>query len=94
MTARTPEEAQEWLCPSARTFAAPKAEPHCQGPSCAAWRWQPISASDPRFVRAVKAIIATGKTHKEAVSIVSSDMAGHGVPTAPERGFCGLGGAL
>ena len=92
MTYRTPEEAAETLCPFARVFALPQASKGCHGPSCALWRWSPISSDDPRFVAAVKKLIADGMSHKAAVATVAKDMEGHGVPTKPERGFCGAGG--
>ncbi len=93
MTLRTPEEAAQALCPFSRVFALPQASKGCHGPSCALWRWAPIPADDPRFVAAVKKLIAEGMTHRAAVAVVSKDREAHGIPTAPERGFCGAGGA-
>lgn len=97
----TPDQAAEFACPVARTFAE-KIGPNCQGPKCILWRWIPIAAADPRFVSAVKnemkrLAVEKGKTnhvsfHKEAVRNVHADPEAHGVPSAPERGFCGLGG--
>jgi hypothetical protein len=53
-------------------------------------------ADDPRFVAAkAKAMeeLGGGATkHKEAVARVMADPATYGVPTSPERGFCGAGG--
>lgn len=96
MTAMTPTEAAETLCPFARTFGIPQAQKGCHGPACALWRWEPIMADDPRFVEAkAKAMeeLGGGATkHKEAVARVMADPATYGVPTSPERGFCGAGG--
>ena len=92
MTYRTPEEAAQTLCPFSRTFGLPQAQKGCHGPSCALWRWTPIPSDDPRFVAAVKKLMADGMHHRTAVSSVSADPASHGVPTKPERGYCGAGG--
>lgn len=98
MTALTPQEAKaQWLCPLARTFIqagqTSVADQGCKGAVCACWRWQPIMADDPRFVKAIKAELATGITHKAAVAKIMADREAYGIPTKPERGFCGIGGA-
>ena len=92
MTAMTPTEAAEALCPFARTFGLPQAQKGCHGPACALWRWEPIMADHPAFVAAIKAELAHGITHKAAVSKIMADREAYGVPTSPERGFCGAGG--
>lgn len=96
MTARTPEDAATLLCPLARTFAGKEAVACCRGPSCALWRWKPLSANDPRFTAALKTIAQEigGGPHrgKEATAILMADRAKYGVPTEPELGFCGMGG--
>lgn len=92
MTTMTPESAAETLCPLARTFSLPQAQKGCHGPSCALWRWLPIMADRPAFVAAIKKEIAGGITHKAAVSKIMADRAAYGIPTKPERGFCGAGG--
>lgn len=98
MTARTPEQAQEWLCPLSRTFAATPAIKGCQGPSCAVWRWQQHTADAPEFKAAVSAKMKDiGKGpggHKEAVAWVMENRETLGIPTQPTHGFCGMGGAL
>lgn len=93
MTALTPEEATTtWFCPLSRTFADKVAQEGCRGAECACWRWQEISADHPAFLKAIKAELATGITHKAAVAKIMADRAAYGVPVKPERGFCGLGG--
>jgi hypothetical protein len=98
MTPRTPEDAASLLCPVARTFASKEAKPGCQGPACAAWRWSPILAADPRITAAIKTIIAElggGKLRsQEAWAILMKDRAKYGVPIKPEAGYCGMGGPL
>ncbi|PZQ99176.1 MAG: hypothetical protein DI533_00260 [Cereibacter sphaeroides] len=56
------------------------------------WRWLPIPADHPAFVEAV-AKIKGGNTlrHGEAVKTVMADREAYGIPTKPERGYCGLG---
>lgn len=98
MTARTPEAAKELLCPFARTFAVQKAEPHCQGPSCALWRWAPLSASimTPAIqARALAVEAETGKkpAHKDVVAWVMDRREELGIPTEPTHGFCGPRGS-
>lgn len=92
----TPEEAADLLCPLARTFAPKEASTGCRGPQCAWWRWQPLSASDPRFVNALKAITQEigGGPHrgKEATAILMADRQKYGVPDKPEVGYCGGAG--
>jgi len=100
MSGLTPEEAKGRACPLARSFE--RHQPTCLGPACMLWRWLPLSAEDPRFRRAVRAEMkrlaeAAGKastagSHREAVRNVTADPAAHGAPSAPERGYCGLGG--
>ena len=92
MTIMTPESAAETLCPFARTFGLPQAQKGCHGPACALWRWDPIRADHPAFTKAVKAEIAEGLSHKAAVAKIMADRAAYGIPTKPERGFCGGGG--
>lgn len=98
MTYRTPEQAAEWLCPFARTFAATKATPHCQGPSCALWQWVPLSSAVlTQHVQARMAEIEaeTGKkpSHKDAVAWVTDRREQLGIPTQPTHGYCGPRGA-
>ena len=100
MTGLTPEAARAHACPLARGFEA--MQPTCVGPACMPWRWLPLSSQDPRFRRAVQTEMqrladAAGKSstaglHKKAVQNVAADPAAHGAPSAPERGYCGLGG--
>lgn len=94
------EDAANWKCPFARTFAE-KVGAGCDGPQCILWRVVPMSATDPRFVKAVQAEMVrmadgTGSQpmtyHKKAASAVTDDPAAHGLPAAPEYGFCGAGG--
>jgi hypothetical protein len=96
MTTMTPESAAETLCPLARTFSLPQAQKGCHGPSCALWRWLPISADDPRFIaaraKALEELGGGGLMHKAAVAKVMANREAYGIPTKPERGFCGGGG--
>lgn len=103
----TPAQARETMpCPLARTFSE-KVGPNCDAGKCLIWRWLPLDASDDRFVSAIKREIAclaqdhekaggkkrqSSSFHKEAVANVMSDPKAYGVPDAPERGWCGLGG--
>lgn len=99
---KTPKEAIEMLCPLSRSFGD-TTHAGCRGGSCAVWRWAPHDAKDPRFVAAVSEESERlsredekGRKppvfHKTAVANVMADRAAHGLPTAPERGWCGLGG--
>jgi hypothetical protein len=96
----TPEEAKALLCPFARTFIKEGpialADKGCKGPACALWRWEPISADDPRFVaakaRALEELGGGATRHAAAVARVIANREAYGVPTSPERGFCGAGG--
>jgi len=90
---RTPEEAQEALCPFARTFAAPVAEPGCRGPSCALWRWEKITTQHPLWLPAVRAEAQrTGepKPYPKAAKYVADNKAALGL--LPTKGYCGAGG--
>lgn len=98
MTARTPDEAKNTLCPLSRTFGASPAVAHCQGPLCAVWRWQPLSSSF--LTSAVQSRLAEIKAagekagHKEAVAWVMERRKDLGIPTDPTHGFCGMGGVI
>ena len=52
----TPEEAQDWLCPFARTFSITPASTGCHGPSCALWRWEKITTAHPKWRDAVLSV--------------------------------------
>ena len=78
MTKTPAEAAADWLCPLARVFAAPKAEPMCQGPKCAAWRWMPVTTAHPAF----KTALATAAVETGTPGLTSSS----GVPDSPETG--------
>lgn len=95
MTARTPEQAAEWLCPLARTFAASPSVKGCQGASCALWRWEPVSTSNPLWRAAVKAEAEkTGEKapFPKAARVVADDLEAFGIKV--ERGYCGMGGPI
>jgi len=98
MTARTLQDAKGWLCPIARTFGASPTIPHCQGPSCAAWRWQELSSSilTPHVQKAIADASARGEklAHKDAVAWVMNNREALGIPTSPTHGFCGVGGPI
>ena len=80
----------------------------CRGPNCAAWRWLPNSTLSPAFKKAIadrlkemeaEAFTSGAKSfnrdlaHKKAVAWVEKNRAEIGLPTFPECGVCGLGGA-
>ena len=95
MTARTPEQAADVLCPLARTFATPKAVPTCQGPECALWRWVPVTTASPDWKRAVLA--EAEKTQEKApypkaARHVADNMEALGL--IPTLGYCGAGGPV
>jgi len=96
MTAMLPSEAAETLCPFSRTFGITPAQKGCHGPDCALWRWVPITTDHPAFVAAKAQVMAEmgGKpiAHAAAVAKIMADRAAYGIPTKPERGFCGGGG--
>lgn len=95
MTLATPDTARaEWPCPLARTFYDyQRTEGACCGDECPLWRWEPLSAADPRFVAAIKARMReTQESHQKAVKHVMDNRAELGLPTEPEVGFCGAGG--
>lgn len=98
MTYITPDEARNYKCPVARTFAE-KIGPNCDADGCILWRWKKALASDPLFMSAVKreeACLAQedGKGraghlyHKQAVANVAKNPEGYGVKSSV--GHCGL----
>ena len=89
MTLIDPNSLRDTICPNHRVAS-------CLGPTCAAWRWQPLSARilEP-FVQAKMAGEGGVKVpHKEAVAWVMDNREALGIPTKPTHGFCGLGGPL
>lgn len=92
MTARTPEQAAELLCPLARIFAEQRGQRGCLGPVCAVWRWQPLSVDLLKPHIAARMADQGGKDHKAATAWVMKNREALGIPTAPTHGFCGLGG--
>jgi hypothetical protein len=101
----TPAEAAERLrCPLAATFGG-DLQAKCRGDGCAAWRWLPVMANDPRFESAIKREIAclqkeasdAGKKepsanllHQKAVAKINKNPAGYGITST--HGYCGVGG--
>lgn len=94
MTTMLPSEAPERLCPFARTFGMPTAQTGCHGSACALWRWVPVPADHPAFTAAyAKAkAYAPNEAHAARVKRIMEDREAHGIPTKPERGYCGAGG--
>lgn len=94
MTTATPDHARaEWPCPLGRTFG--KTHDNCIAERCPVWRWVPLSAADPRFVKEVqKAMKEQNLSHQKAVAHVMENRADLGLPTKPEVGRCGLGGEV
>lgn len=91
MTAKTPTQAEDWLCPFARSFGTSIAKVTCHGPECALWRWQPLSSDI--LTKAVQTHRAqSGADHKTAVAYVMDNRAALGIPTGPTHGYCGAGG--
>lgn len=103
----TPKEAKALSCPVARVHGKGTSA-KCEAETCILWRWSPLSSDDPRFSGAIKrecVMLAQSKAdetgekpkphhlyHKKAVSNVMRDPEAYGVPVAPEKGWCGLGG--
>ena len=86
----TPEEAREMFCCNA---SHPADNGLCNAEKCAAWRWLPLSASDPEFVAAIKKAMPDHKNnHKAAVKYVMDNREELGLPTIPTHGYCGLAG--
>lgn len=110
MTAVFEKDAGTLLCPLARTFGAEKLSAKCRGAECAAWRWLPMSAGDPRFMSAVKreeGLLAAeakekdgkehnlSKFHNKAVARVKADPNAFTYPDSEkDRGYCGMGGPV
>lgn len=89
----TPEDANDLLCPLARTFASKVAFEGCRGPECAVWRWEKLTTSHPRWKDAVRLeASSTGERapFPKAALKVANDPAAYGLVV--ERGYCGLGG--
>lgn len=107
MTLITQAEAGKMKCPVARTFDEGKS-PTCDGGGCILWRWAPMPAADPRFMRAVAAkqmeLHAAAEAannekkrllssfHNAAVAAVAADPNSFMKMTDSDRGWCGLGG--
>ena len=102
LTYLTPEQAPSRLCPLARAFGGAQAQTGCRGPDCMFWRWQPISAADPRVTQAIqdamekllvaKPTVQKALLHKEAVAEIMEHPHAYSIPTEPEKGFCGAAG--
>ena len=92
MSARTPEQGATVLCPLARTFQSGPSNPHCRGPACAVWRWQPLPAGLLTPHIAARMADQGGKDHKAAAAWVMDNREVLGIPLKPTHGFCGLGG--
>ena len=90
--------AENWPCPIARTWGDKAVNANCRGTDCPVWRWVPLAADDSRFMEAVrKAQVSEangglGMPHKKAGAHVMAKRSDFGIPTKPERGYCGLGG--
>lgn len=84
------------LCPLARTFADARANPHCRGADCAAYRIAPLQTSHPLWRPAVKAVAEEigdkSPAKAKAAAIVAENPEKYGMSTTD--GYCGLGGAL
>lgn len=82
----TVEEAKNWPCPLAKTFADPVRG--CRGDECPLWRW---TTGEPHAAAVRRVADSTGEKSpfKKAAAEVAKDPAKHGC-----RGYCGLGGAL
>ncbi len=88
----TPAEASQYLCVIARVSGAEKPSARCVGSSCVLWRWQPVMADDPAFKLAGSVVMKNGASPNAATAKVWANREEYGVPTAPYRGWCGLGG--
>lgn len=95
MTTATPTEARQWPCPLARARAGGEGDGRCIVDACPVWRWVPLPANDPRFKAAIQQAQKDQQIdHKKAVEYVMKHRAELGLPTAPEVGFCGVGGEV
>ena len=99
MTFLTPDEARDHACPIARTSGLDPIRASCQADLCILWRWKAFEVTDPGYMAAcAKAMTmpdaATGKPmgQKLAAGYVNTHRAEFGIPEAPYRGWCGLGG--
>ena len=97
MSARTPEQAKELLCPLARCFAGTVDSPAvkgCRGAECAVWRWTPLPAELLSPHIAARMTEQGNKDHRSATAWVMKNRQELGIPLKPTHGFCGLGGVI
>lgn len=93
MTLLIDEEASQMPCPVARIFGDTPINAHCRASGCILWRWKPIMAGHPLWVKAVRAEaekLGEKSPFKDASRIVADDPAAFGL--TPTEGWCGLGG--
>lgn len=95
MTYLTPDEARNYKCPVARTFAE-KIGPNCDADACILWRWKHKSFSGPAYDAAVKVavrpFIGHPSSRQKASEEVRNDPEKYGLDMTPTHGTCGLGG--
>ncbi|MGL6209699.1 MAG: hypothetical protein ACRC14_07720 [Paracoccaceae bacterium] len=91
----TPQTAPSYLCAFARTFRAPQPDGGCHGPSCALWRWVPVTTSHPAYkdaLRAKAAELDEKPPYAKAARFVADNMADLGLVVT--HGYCGAGGPV
>ena len=98
MIATLEQARASWQCPVSRLWASEVVQPRCRGDACPLWRWEPLSADDPKFKAAVSARVkelgGSPVYHKQAVAYVMENRESLGLPSKPTHGFCGLGGRV
>ena len=95
MTAILAKMAHMHPCPMSRNFHDAKEE--CRGAMCPLWRWLPLECG-PEFKAAMDAAREiTGEkkpAQNKTLNLVMKERARFGLPTEPNRGYCGAGGPL
>lgn len=89
----TPEEAEAFVCPIARTFGDKPVIEKCRSTACILWRWEEIMAGDARWKKAIATVVAeTGEKppFAKAAKSVAADPVAHDLVST--HGWCGLGG--
>jgi hypothetical protein len=88
----TPETAKAKWCPQ-------RDDEVCGAESCMAWRWLPLTTSEPGYVEAVRdAVGTTPEGHSKPLTVhtapkwVNENRAALSLIDKPYLGFCGMAG--